>query len=77
MFVGILGMSSWLYVNTSRLSLKKLTISSLVFVLRLVPIWVVFVGSLSTSSIVSSFSTISGVLFLITHEWFSFEARTA
>ena len=71
------GISSWLQANTLRLSFRKLMIPSFIFLLRFVPTWVVFAGLPSTNSIVSSFSTISGVLSSITHVWFSFEARTS
>ena len=74
---GIPSISSWLHVNTSRLSFRKLTISFFVWGLKLVLTRVVFVGSPSTNSIVSSFSAIYGVFSLITHVWFSFEVRTA
>ena len=75
MFAGIPSMSSWLHANTSRLSFRKLIISSFVWGFRLVPTWVVFMGSPSANSIVSSFLMISGVLSSIIHVWFSFDRQ--
>ena len=77
MLTGIPGISSWLQANTSRLSFRKLIISSFVSGFKLVPIWVVFSGLPSTSSTVSSFSMISGVFSSIVYVWFSLEVRTA
>ena len=64
MLARIPSISSWLHANTSRLSFRKLMIPSFVLGFRFVPIWVVFARLPSTNSIVSSFSTISGVFFL-------------
>ena len=61
---GILGISSWLHANTSRLSLRKLTIPSFVSGLKFVSIWVIFSGLPSNSSMVSRFSGWSLVFFL-------------
>ena len=77
MFASMPNISSRLQVNTSRLSFRKLIISFFVWRFRLVPTWVVFVGSPSTNSIVYSFSVISGVFSSIIHVWFSFDAMIA
>ena len=76
MLAGIPGISSWLQANTSRLSFKKLTISSFVSGFKFVLTWVVFSGLPLTRSMVSSFLMISGFFSSIVHVWFSLEART-
>lgn len=76
-FSEMLGMSLWLHANTSRFLFRNSTIPLFISGPRFDPMFVTFVGSPSTSYIVSSVSIVSGIFYSIIHVWFSFDANTA